>query len=168
MSRPQGARLLTNLESRQYMPVIKQSQLAHLKTTLNDEKFFLLAIKKLSSWKIHVTSGCDLGKRIVLGSRMVLFSLTAVGSPSLYAELMYAAWPDYVCLKSSSLPPSKAFGMAYSSPWLICFNHNYAQVLRHKKRARNVLFSEFPASTSEILLINSKQFSVVQTGRENK
>ena len=49
ISRPHGARLLTNFESRQYTPVIKQCQLAHLKTTLDDEKFFLLAIKKLRS-----------------------------------------------------------------------------------------------------------------------
>ena len=46
-SRPHGAWLLTKFESRQHMPVIKQLQLAHLKTTFNDEKFFLLAIKKL-------------------------------------------------------------------------------------------------------------------------
>ena len=46
-SRPHGAWLLTSFESRQYMPVIKQGQLAHLKTTFNDGKFFLLAIKKL-------------------------------------------------------------------------------------------------------------------------
>ena len=52
---------------------------------------------------------------------MVLFSLTAVGSPSIYAELMYAAWPDNICFKSSSLPPRKAFRMAFLSPWLICF-----------------------------------------------
>ena len=52
---------------------------------------------------------------------MVLFSLTAVGSPSIYAELMYAAWPDNICFKSSSLPPRKAFRMAFLSPWLVCF-----------------------------------------------
>jgi len=52
---------------------------------------------------------------------MVLFSLTAVGSPSIYAELMYAAWPDNICFKSSSLPPRKAFRMAYLSLWLIRF-----------------------------------------------
>ena len=40
-SRPHGAWLLTSFESHQYMPVIKQRQLAHLKTTFNDEKFFL-------------------------------------------------------------------------------------------------------------------------------
>ena len=45
--RPHGEWLLTSFESRQYMPVIKQRQLAHLKTTFNDGKFFLLAIKKL-------------------------------------------------------------------------------------------------------------------------
>ena len=45
-SRPHGAWLLTSFESRQYMPVIKQRQLAHLKTTFIDETFFLLAIKK--------------------------------------------------------------------------------------------------------------------------
>ena len=52
---------------------------------------------------------------------MVLFSLTAIGSPSIYAELMCAAWPDNICFKSSSLPPRKAFRMAFLSPWLVCF-----------------------------------------------
>ena len=46
-SRPHGEWLLTGFESRQYMPVIKQRQFTHLKTTFNDEKFFLLAVKKL-------------------------------------------------------------------------------------------------------------------------
>ena len=45
--RPHGEWLLTSFESRQYVPVIKQRQLTHLKTTFNNEKFFLLAIKKL-------------------------------------------------------------------------------------------------------------------------
>ena len=36
ISRPHGARLLTCFKSRQYMPVIKQCQLVHLKTTFND------------------------------------------------------------------------------------------------------------------------------------
>ena len=47
ISRPHGAWLLTNFESRQYMLVIKQRQLARVKTTFKDEKFFLPAIKKL-------------------------------------------------------------------------------------------------------------------------
>ena len=34
------------------MPVIKQRQLAHAKTTFNDEKFSLLAIKKLRPEKV--------------------------------------------------------------------------------------------------------------------
>ena len=46
-------------------PVTKHRQLAHLKTTFNDEKFFLIAIKKLRL-KRSLSWGYNLRKRIVL------------------------------------------------------------------------------------------------------
>ena len=76
-------------------PVTKYCQLAHLNTTFNDEKFFLIAIKKLRL-KRSLSWGYNLRKRIVL----VL--LTAV---NLRRSIMCAAWPDNICLESTSLPP---------------------------------------------------------------
>ena len=90
---------------------------------------------------------------------------------------MYAAWPDNICSKSTSSPSSKAFRLAYLSVSLYLSLpigvFRQIQVVRNsvtrslsinitpkyyvtKKRACNVLFSEFPAPTPE-----SKQFSVV-------
>ena len=76
-------------------PVTKHRQLAKLKTTFNDEKFFLIAIKKLRL-KRSLSWGYNLRKRIVL----VL--LTVV---DLRRSIMCAAWPDNICLESTSLPP---------------------------------------------------------------
>ena len=77
-------------------PVAKHHQLAHLKTTFcNDEKLFLIAIRKLRL-KCSSSSGYNLRKWIVL----VL--LTAV---DLRRSIMCAAWPDNICLESTSLPP---------------------------------------------------------------
>ena len=76
-------------------PVTKHRQLANLKTTFNDEKFFLIAIKKLRL-KRSLSWGYNLRKRIVL----VL--LTVV---DLRRSIMCAAWPDNICLESTSLPP---------------------------------------------------------------
>ena len=76
-------------------PVTKHRQLAHLKTTFNDEKFLLIAIKKLRL-KRSLSWGYNLRKRIEL----VL--LTAV---DLRRGIMCAAWPDNICLESTSLPP---------------------------------------------------------------
>ena len=75
--------------------VTKYRQLAHLNTTFNDEKFFLIAIKILRL-KRSLSWGHNLRKRIVL----VL--LTAV---DLRRSIMCAAWPDNICLESTSLPP---------------------------------------------------------------
>ena len=75
--------------------VTKYRQLANLKTTFNDEKFFLIAIKKLRL-KRSLSWGYNLRKRIVL----VL--LTVV---DLRRSIMCAAWPDNICLESTSLPP---------------------------------------------------------------
>ena len=77
------------------VPVTKHRQLAHLKTAFNDEKFFLIAIKKLRL-KSSLSSSYNLRKRIVL----VL--LTAV---DLRQSIMCAAWPDNICLESTSLSP---------------------------------------------------------------
>ena len=51
-----------------------------------------------SSWIL----GYNLRKRIVLHRRIVLVLLTAV---DLRQTIMYAAWPDNICLESPSLPP---------------------------------------------------------------
>ena len=116
---------------------------------------------------------------------MVLFSLTAVGSPSIYAELMYAAWPDNICFKSSSLPPRKAFRMAFLSPWLICFllsafflnksfsefYHSRSTLIRPSITWQKKSLQCFVQRISRVprkFHSNSKQFSVAQTGRDNK
>ena len=72
--------------------VTKYRQLANLKTTFRDEKFFLIAIKKLHL-KCSLSWGYNLRKRIVL----VL--LTAV---DLRRSIMCAAWRDNICLESTS------------------------------------------------------------------
>ena len=72
--------------------VTKYRQLANLKTTFNDEKFFLIAIKKLQL-KRSLSWGYNLRKRIVL----VL--LTAV---DLRRSITCAAWPNNICLESTS------------------------------------------------------------------
>ena len=75
--------------------VTKYRQLAHLKTTFRDEKFFLIAVKKLRL-KRSLSWGYNLRKRIAL----VL--LTAV---DLCRSIMCSVWPDNICLESTSLPP---------------------------------------------------------------
>ena len=151
--------------------VTKYRQLAHLNTTFNDEKFFLIAIKILRL-KRSLGWGHNLRKRIVL----VL--LTAV---DLRRSIMCAAWPDNICLESTSLPP-KGFQEVllisitiFISSYLHSFftNTSFSKIsvtldqdyLRpcitwQKERACNVLISEFPAP-SPAIYIYSKQFSAV-------
>ena len=99
-SRPHGAWLLTSFESRQYMPVIKQRQLTHLKKNIQWWEILPSRNKEITPLKSSFSLGYNPRKRIVL------ILLTAV---DLRLSIMrYAAWPDNVCLESTSLP-SKAF-----------------------------------------------------------
>ena len=75
--------------------VTKYRQLAHLKTTFSDEKFFPVAVKKLRL-KRSLSWGYNLRKRIAL------ILLTAV---DLCRSIMCSVWPDNICLESTSLPP---------------------------------------------------------------
>ena len=60
-SRPHGGWLLTSFESRQYMPVIKQRQLAHLKWEILPS-----GDKEITPLKSSFSYGYNLRKRIVL------------------------------------------------------------------------------------------------------
>ena len=151
--------------------VTKYRQLAHLNTTFNDEKFFLIAIKILRL-KRSLSWGHNLRKRIVL----VL--LTAV---DLRRSIMCAAWPDNICLESTSLPPKGFqevllisitifissylhffFTNASFSKISVTLDQDYFRpcITWQKERACNVLISEFPAP-SPAIYIYSKQFSAV-------
>ena len=146
-------------------------QLALLNTTFNDEKFFLIAIKKLRL-KRSLSLGYNLRKRIVL----VL--LTAV---DLRRSIMCAAWPDNICWESTSLPPkgfqevllisTSIFISSYLhffftntsfSKISVTLDQDYSRpcITWQKERACNVLISEFPAP-SPAIYIYSKQFSAV-------
>ena len=101
--------------------------------------------------------------------------------PSIYAEVFCAAWPDNICLESTSLPP-KGFQKVllisitiFISSYLHFFKKNTSfskifvtldqdylrpSITWQKERACNALISEFPAP-SVAIYIYSKQFSVV-------
>ena len=150
--------------------VTKYCQLAHLKTTFNDEKFFLITIKKLHL-KRSLSWGYNLRKRILL----VL--LTAV---DLRRSIMCSAWPDNICLESTSLPPKDFqevllisitifissylpffFTNTSFSKISVTLDQDYRpSITWQKERACNVLISEFPAP-SPAIYIYSKQFSAV-------
>ena len=130
-----------------------------------------IAVKKLRL-KRSLSWGYNLRKRIAL----VL--LTAV---DLCRSIMCSAWPDNICLESTSLPP-KGFQevLLISTTIFISFYLNFfftntsflkisvtldQDYLRpcitwQKERACNVLITEFPAPSPEIY-IYSKQFSAV-------
>ena len=93
-------------------PVTKHGQLAHLKTTFNDEKFLLIAIKKL---RLKRSLGWGYNPR----KRIVLVLLTAVD----LRTIMYAPWPANICLESTSLPPK-----GFQNVLLISIN-NYIYLL---------------------------------------
>ena len=103
--------------SRQFMLVIKATSTRTSKNNIQWRKILPSSDKEITPLKSSWSLGYNLGKRIVLQRRTVLVTLTAV---DLRQTIMYAAWPDNICFKSSSLSPRKAFRMALS-PWLICF-----------------------------------------------
>ena len=159
--------------------VTKYRQLANLKTTFNDEKFFLIAIKKL-----HLK--CSLSWGYNLRKRMVLVLLTAV---DLRRSVMCAAWRDNICLESTSLPPKGFqrvplvsitifissslhffFTNTSCSKISVTLNQDDLQpsITWQKERARTVLISEFPAPSPAIYIHLLRQFPVVQTGRKNE
>ena len=130
-----------------------------------------------SSWSL----GYNLRKRIVLQRRIVLVLLTAV---DLRQTIMYAAWPDNISLQSTSLPP-KGFQRVLLVSILnyiylllssfFFFKYKLFEDLCHsqpsitwQKGASTVLITEFPAPSLAIYINLLRQFSVVQTGRENE
>ena len=123
--------------------------------------------------KSSLCFGNNLRKRIVLLRRMALVLLTAV---DLRRTIMYAAWPDNICLESTSLPPKGFLNILLVSVTIFISSYLhfsfkmqvvrrslslsikiiYNQVLRDK-RACNVLISEFPAP-SPAIYININNF----------
>ena len=161
--------LLTNFESPQYTPVIKQCPLAHLKTTLNDEKFFLLAVKKIKVLKNSFNFWLRPLKKTVLERIIMLFSLTDVDVCRVTKQYLFKI--NFFAFKQGFLlgrhisitifvSSYRHFSAANTSCSKLChsitLNQYYAQVLCDQKRACNVLFSKFPTRTPE-----SKQFLVV-------
>ena len=102
ISRPLGAWLLTYFESRQYMPVMKATSTRTSKNNIQWWKILPSSDKEIMLLKSSWSLGYNLRKRIVLQRRIVLVLLTAV---DLRQTIMYAAWPDNICLESPSLPP---------------------------------------------------------------
>ena len=186
ISRPHGAWLLrTSFESRHYMPVMKATSTRTSKNNIQWWKILLYSDKEIRPLKSSWSLGYNLRKRIVLQRRIVLVLLTAV---DLRQTIMYAAWPDNISLQSTSLPP-KGFQRVllvsitiFISSYLHFFSNTSCSKISvtlnqddlqpsitwQKERARTVLISEFPAPSPAIYINLLRQFSVVQTGRENE
>ena len=181
ISRPHGTRLLTSFESRQFMPVIKATSTRTSKNNIQWRKILPSSDKEITPLKSSWSLGYNLRKRIVLQRRTVLVSLTAV---DLRQTIMYAAWPDNISLQSTSLPP-KGFQRVLLVSILnyiylllssfFFFKYKLFEDLCHsqpsitwQKGASTVLITEFPAPSLAIYINLLRQFSVVQTGRENE
>ena len=150
--------------------VTKYRQLAHLKTTFRDEKFFLIAVKKLRL-KRSLSWGYNLRKRIVLVlltavdlrrsimccvTRQYLFRIHFFASQRLSGGPAYLYNYIYLLLFSSF------FTNASFSKISVTLDQDYLRpcITWQKERACNVLISEFPAP-SPAIYIYSKQFSAV-------
>ena len=181
ISRPHGARLLTSFESRQYMPVMKATSTRTSKNNIQWWKILPSSDKEITPLKSSWSLGYNLRKRIVLQRRIVLVLLTAV---DLRQTIMYAAWPDNISLQSTSLPP-KGFQRVLLVSILnyiylllssfFFFKYKLFEDLCHsqpsitwRKGAPTVLITEFSAPSQAIYINLLRQFSVVQTGRENE
>ena len=185
ISRPHGTRLLTSFESRQFMPVIKATSTRTSKNNIQWRKILPSSDKEITPLKSSWSLGYNLRKRIVLQRRTVLVLLTAV---DLRQTIMYAAWPDNISLQSTSLPP-KGFQRVllvsipiFISHYLLFFSKTSCSKISvtlnqddlqpsitwQKERACTILISEFPAPSPAIYINLLRQFSVVQTGRENE
>ena len=149
--------------------VTKYRQLAHLKTTFNDENFFLIAIKKLRL-KRSLGWGYNPRKRIVLVlltavdlrrsimccvTRQYLFRIHFFASQRLSGGPAYLY--NYIYLLLSSF----FFTNTSFSKISVTLDQDYGpSITWQKERACNVLISEFPAP-SPATCIYSKQFSAV-------
>ena len=181
ISRPHFTRLLTSFESRQFMPVIKATSTRTSKNNIQWRKILPSSDKEITPLKSSWSLGYNLRKRIVLQRRIVLVLLTAV---DLRQTIMYAAWPDNISLQSTSLPP-KGFQRVLLVSILnyiylllssfFFFKYKLFEDLCHsqpsitwQKGSPTVLITEFPAPSLAIYINLLRQFSVVQTGRENE
>ena len=146
-------------------PVTKHRQLAHLKTTFNDEKFLLIAIKKLRL-KRSLSWGYNLRKRIVL---VLLTAVDLRRSIMCCVTRQYLFRIHFFASQRLSGGPAHLYNYIYlllSS--FFFYKYKFFEDLCHlrpcstwqKERACNVLISEFPAP-SPAIYIYSKQFSAV-------
>ena len=145
------------------VPVTKHRQLARLKTTFSDEKFFLIAIKKLRL-KRSLSWGYNLRKRIVLVvltavdprrsivccvTRQYLFRIHFFASQRLSESPAYLY--NYIYLLLSSF----FFTHTSFSKISVTLDQDYLRpsITWQKERACNVLISEFPARLPDNLHI---------------
>ena len=146
-----GCRQALNLAST--VPVTKHRQLARLKTTFSDEKFFLIAIKKLRL-KRSLSWGYKLRKRIVLVllttvdlritccvTRQYLFRIHFFASQRLSESPAYLYNYIYLLLSSFFFSQIQVFRRSLSLSIKII----YDQVLRDKKKEPAMFWSaNFP------------------------
>ena len=143
------------------VPVTKHRQLARLKTTFSDEKFFLIAIKKLRL-KRSLSWDYKLRKRIVLVllttidlrrmccvTRQYLFRIHFFASQRLSESPAYLY--NYIYLLLSSF----FFTHTSFSKISVTLDQDYLRpsITWQKERACNVLISEFPARLPDNLHI---------------
>ena len=157
------------------MPVIKATSTRTSKNNIQWWKILPSSDKEITPLKSSWSLGYNLRKRIVLQRRIVLVLLTAV---DLRQTILYAAWPDNICLESPSLPP-KGFQRVllvsitvFVSSMFIFFSNTScskisvtldqddlpASITWQKERARTVLISEFPAPSPAINTNLLRQF----------
>ena len=144
------------------VPVTKHRQLARLKTTFSDEKFFLIAIKKLRL-KRSLSWGYNLRKRIVLVllttvdlrrmccvTRQYLFRIHFFASQRLSESPAYLYNYIYLLLSSFFFFTNTSF-----SKISVTLDQDYLRpsITWQKERACNVLISEFPAPSRQFTYI---------------
>ena len=133
------------------VPVTKHRQLARLKTTFGDEKFFLIAIKKLRL-KRSLSWGYKLRKRIVL----VL--LTTVDLRITFCVTrQYLFRIHFFASQRLSESPAYLYNYIYLllSSFFFSLDQDYLRpsITWQKERACNVLISEFPAPSRQFTYI---------------
>ena len=151
--------------------------------------------KQGRKFKIFGKTGLKYSKIVLKYWNYILNTLKSVlkyiwfGKGDLRQTIMYAAWPDNISLQSTSLPPKgfqKVLLISITicvSSYLIFFFSNAScmkisvtlnqddlqpSITWQKERACTVLISEIPAPSPAIYINLLRQFSVVQTGRENE
>ena len=171
--------------SRQFMLVIKATSTRTSKNNIQWRKILPSSDKEITPLKSSWSLGYNLRKRIVLQRRIVLVLLTAV---DLRQTILYAAWPDNICLESPSLPPKGfqrvllvSITIFVSSMFIFFFKYKLFEDLCHSrsrwftskyyvtKRKSPHCFDQwisraFPGNQHK----SFKTISVVQSGRENE